>query len=574
MLVIYVRNRRQQGQLRHGSGPLELGRGPARPDKVRYCIQDPTVSKDQLRVEELSNGQLRIENLSTKNHVTLGDGASIAPGAASEIGLPARLTAGNTLIEVHQEETEEPESDVLRTVARPLGWTGIQAAPTLGSLGDSPLPETLVRWFETVVAVQRSAASSAEFYADTARAVVDLVGLDCGLVLHREGDAWTVLARHYRQNRGTDTESIEDLLRSSRLAGGRREFSGTVLQQMVAQRRTYFEALADVDLTASLSHVEAVVASPVFDRQGEVAGAVYGARYHGRGVSPTIKPLEAQVVQVLAAAVGAGLARLESEAEALRRRVELEQMQTKLNVARDIQAGFFPRALPDVPGYELAGRSQPADTVGGDYFDALLTPNGGVALAIADVSGKGLPASLLMASMRATLRGLVMHEPEPARLVTSLNNALYDELASRRRWFITMLYGVLDADRHRLHYVNAGHGPVVLHLRAADGAFRTLPAEDDPARGLPLGVDHAPYQACLPAALGPGDLVVLGSDGIVETRSEGEQFGLERLKRLLLQHRDAPLPRIIDAVTEATTVFARRALPDDDLTMLLVRRKA
>jgi serine phosphatase RsbU (regulator of sigma subunit) len=402
--------------------------------------------------------------------------------------------------------------------------------------------------------------------------VVDLVGLDCGLVLRREGEAWTVVARHYRRSRTEDTVSFEDLLRGSRAAGGRLEFSATVLQQMAGQRRTYFESLADIDLTASLSHVEAVVASPVFDRDNQVVAAVYGARYHGPGASPTIRPLEAQVVQVLAAAVGVGLARLESEAEALLRRVELEQMQTKLNVARDIQAGFFPGTMPIVPGYELAGRTQPADTVGGDYYDAMLTPTGQAALVIADVSGKGLPASLLMASMRATLRGLVLHEPDPAKVVTSLNDSLYDELASRRRWFITMLYGLLDPVKHRLHYVNAGHGPVVLRLRAADGTFHDLPDEDDPSRGLPIGVDRVAYAACQAVDLGPGDLVILGSDGIAETRRQGEVFGMDRLKRLLLEHRSAPLTRIMDAITEATSVFHNHAVPDDDLTMLLIRR--
>src|SRR5262249_12986197 len=147
----------------------------------------PYVGNNQLRVEELPEGRVRLENLSQRVPITLADGMAIGPGASREVGLPARLSVGETLIEIDRagrEEDIDPAS--LRSVAPP-----IQLAPTLAplpNLGEAPDAEELARWLERVIAVQRSAADSPDFYAETARAVVELVGLDWGLVLLRRGE--------------------------------------------------------------------------------------------------------------------------------------------------------------------------------------------------------------------------------------------------------------------------------------------------------------------------------------------------------------------------------------------------
>jgi serine phosphatase RsbU (regulator of sigma subunit) len=245
-------------------------------------------------------------------------------------------------------------------------------------------------------------------------------------------------------------------------------------------------------------------------------------------------------------------------------------------LAGEIQAGFFPRRLPNIPGYEVAAANRPADFTGGDYYDVIPLEDGGVGLVIADVSGHGLPASLHMASARAVVRGLALRGSSPEDLLTDLNETLYEDLnppGKRGRLDgITMAYGILDPAAHRFRFADAGHGPVFLHVQADSGRVVEL-WDDDDARGGVVGwVAGQRYRAFPPAALRPGDLLALGSDGLVETRREGEQFGVERLGRILLDGRGGPLPQLLDRVLKETTAFHEGPRPDDDLTLLLVRR--
>ena len=146
-----------------------------------------------------------------------------------------------------------------------------------------------MRWFEAVVAVQRATPTSPEYYDQTAKALVDLVGLDSGLILLRNGDAWRVAARAFLD------EGVPG-----------REFSYTILNRVVHERRTFYQSRINSSAERQPVHVQSVVASPIFDSQGPGGGALYGAR----GRSPRareIGPLEAQLVQVLASAVGGGL---------------------------------------------------------------------------------------------------------------------------------------------------------------------------------------------------------------------------------------------------------------------------
>jgi adenylate cyclase len=183
------------------------------------------------------------------------------------------------------------------------------SSPKLSGLNDVPGVERLTQWFETVITVQRSAASSDVFFQETARAVVDLIGLDCGLVLSRKGGDWKPEACY-------PAEALSSIA-----------FSHHVLEKVRRERRTYFRNLKPDETSTTLSGVATLVASPIFGSDGlEVAGAWYGLRFaQPSGMVTEIRPLDAQLVQVLAAAVGAGLARREMEFEAARRYVQFEQ---------------------------------------------------------------------------------------------------------------------------------------------------------------------------------------------------------------------------------------------------------
>ena len=268
MLRVTIHNSRQQRALSHGDGPLEFGR-VMQGDGARVIVDDPFVSRDQLRITEVQ-GRLHVENLSRHTPVQLvGRNATLATGASDEFDLPLEFSVGTTRIRVEAERSDDGPCS-WQTILRPAQISEPAVEPLNLANAREPLtPERLAQWFETVIAVQRSAAGSAEFYEETVRAVVQLVGLDGALVLLRRGDNWEVVASHTRR------------------PGKPLEYSHTSLAHMIDERRTFYRTL-DVSATQSLTGIEAVVVSPIFDPQGEVVGALYGQRY--RTVAPKGRP--------------------------------------------------------------------------------------------------------------------------------------------------------------------------------------------------------------------------------------------------------------------------------------------
>src|SRR4051794_8124255 len=190
MLRICQVYKKVQTQFEHGGGPIEFGRGPQR-DVPRRVLQDPSVSGDQLRIEELPFGRLRVVNLSKRFPVWLATGQTIDAGGASDVPLPVRLTIGETMLQV-EEIKEDAASESLRTVERPFRPGESRLLSRLPNKEEAIDPATLARWFEAVVSVQRASASSGEFYEQTARAVVELIGLARGLVIPPRGAAGAV----------------------------------------------------------------------------------------------------------------------------------------------------------------------------------------------------------------------------------------------------------------------------------------------------------------------------------------------------------------------------------------------
>ncbi len=228
MLCFSVSNKRERTRFRHENGPIELGRQP-KLGGSEHVIADPYVSASQLLVEELPGDRIRIKNLSQKVKAEQANGTPIEPCASCELDLPVRLTVGTTLIEIASEESEEELVEEMGTIARPISFGGAtkpldatasppaeggasglvmgtgtddfpearpeeRLVPSLAGLDETPQAEQLARWFERVVAVQRAAASSNAFFEETARAVVELIGLDRGLVLSRKDCDWKVEA--------------------------------------------------------------------------------------------------------------------------------------------------------------------------------------------------------------------------------------------------------------------------------------------------------------------------------------------------------------------------------------------
>ncbi|MGH8246801.1 MAG: PP2C family protein-serine/threonine phosphatase, partial [Gammaproteobacteria bacterium] len=230
--------------------------------------------------------------------------------------------------------------------------------------------------------------------------------------------------------------------------------------------------------------------------------------------------------------------------------------------ALDIQQGLLPREIPQIPGFTIAGAWQPARTVGGDYYDAFRLGETELALVVADVSGKGMPAALLMSNLQATVKAYATVEPSPKDLCGKVNRAVCKSITIGK--FITFFYAVLDSAGRRLTYTNAGHNPPVLVRQ--DGACLELEAN-----GAVLGVfpDGSYGQATV--ELLPGDRLVMFTDGITEAAdSNDEEFGEERLIAFLQANLTASATELRDAIMQGVTQFCREDFADDATLLTVV----
>ena len=247
-----------------------------------------------------------------------------------------------------------------------------------------------------------------------------------------------------------------------------------------------------------------------------------------------------------------------------RARVEVRRLEKELAIARDIQRSFLPAAAPRVPGFDLAGTSISHDQVGGDYYDFITVSETRLGLAIADVSGKGIPAALLMAGFRMSLLAEIRNEFAIRAVMRKVNHLLHE--STERDRFVTAFYGVLDWRNAMLIFSNAGHNPpLLIH---ADG--RTEPLSEG---GVALGVLADTTYEERPVSIGEGDVVVLYTDGVSEAEDEhGEQFGPERLERIVRAHPGHSARELTQDIVAAVLDWAGTRGLNDDLTLLVMRR--
>jgi hypothetical protein len=234
----------------------------------------------------------------------------------------------------------------------------------------------------------------------------------------------------------------------------------------------------------------------------------------------------------------------------------------EMRVARGIQQGLFPRRLPELPGYVLAARCEPARDTGGDFFDFVALGDGRLGLVIADVAGKGMPAALVMANARSTLRAGARLGFGPAKTLGQVNGSLYLDINSGG--FVTCLYAVLDPAARQIRIANAGHP---LPLINNNGGTREIEAY-----GLPLGLrpDAVYEEVCV--SIEPGDTMLFYTDGITETmNSSRELFGFERLMELLQREGHCPAGNLVEATWSAARAFSEQVAQDDDMTVIVLK---
>jgi len=257
---------------------------------------------------------------------------------------------------------------------------------------------------------------------------------------------------------------------------------------------------------------------------------------------------------------------------AQREAVERERLKREVEIAREIQTRLLPAGPHAVGDFVVGGWQRAAAEVGGDYYDLLTLPDGRVGLAIADVAGKGLGGCLVMSMLSAALRGAHARFESPAALLVSLEEHLATTL--RRGEFITMFYGVLDPASGRMVWASAGHTPPLVY-RAGTGEVEALASRGIPLGALPGGRLRLSL-ADRTVDLGPGDLVVLFTDGFHEAfdPSGNEQFGIDRMREVIAEHAARGGEAVVEALHQAVEQWSGLELPADDETLLVAGRRA
>lgn len=269
---------------------------------------------------------------------------------------------------------------------------------------------------------------------------------------------------------------------------------------------------------------------------------------------------EIALISMLAAQVASSLHNIDLLKEVVEKRV----MEEELNIARSIQLNLLPAEPPRLEGYEIAAMSVSSKQVGGDYYD-FLHRDQYLAVAVADVSGKGVPASLLMASLQASLRSNMDRMERPVHVVTRLNRMMCETTTEDK--FATLFYGCVDMDRNEIHYTNAGHVfPTVLRT---GGRLETLDYS-----GLILGVIPEFEYDLRTLVLDVGETLVIVSDGVTEAaNAANEFFGERRLAETLSSLWARTAQEIRDGVVAGVKSFTGSAGAGDDLTILVLKRK-
>lgn len=242
----------------------------------------------------------------------------------------------------------------------------------------------------------------------------------------------------------------------------------------------------------------------------------------------------------------------------------LMRMEEDLRVAYEIQVNLLPEANPQIPGYDIAGKSIPAREVGGDYYDFIQINEDRWAFCLGDISGKGVPASLLMANLQATLRSQTLFGNSCKECLARSNKLLYRSTDIQK--FATLFYSILDCEQHHVEYAKAGHEAPFLFSKNTEVRRLTT-------GGTILGfMENSSYnEETIPFK--PGDVLVIYSDGITEAMNEeAEQFGEEGLEPVIRENIELPAEQLIDTIVEAARTFAGEQPQLDDMTLLVIKR--
>jgi serine phosphatase RsbU (regulator of sigma subunit) len=243
--------------------------------------------------------------------------------------------------------------------------------------------------------------------------------------------------------------------------------------------------------------------------------------------------------------------------------VEQKRIQAQLEIARQVQLELLPDHDPDLEGFDISGYVFPTEEVSGDYYDWVEMFEDQIGITVADAVGKGIPAALLMAFLRAAIRAGVQTGYASHILLSKINNLLWDSIEDNR--FVTAIYGILDTTNRTFVFANAGHNPPL--LIKADGEYRYVEYGDTP---LGMFYDARYHQHFI--RFEKGQVLVIYTDGITEAaNAQDEEFGQERFAKSVLAGIDLPAKKLIDHIRKDVADFTERKFLDDDGTLFIVK---
>jgi serine phosphatase RsbU (regulator of sigma subunit) len=300
------------------------------------------------------------------------------------------------------------------------------------------------------------------------------------------------------------------------------------------------------------------MAAPLLDSAGILGMIVLSSRIHVRRFAEQ----DLELLAALGSVAALRIRNLSLAEEGARRRA----LEKEMGLAREIQLALLPEHLPEIPGYSLFASNDASRAVSGDFYEFQGRDEGDEqVIVIADVSGKGMAASLLAASFDALLMGPIEVGHPPDLICAKISRRLFMKTPPER--YVTAFIAALDPGTGRLSYTNAGHLPGLLVRR--DGAVQRLEAN-----GLPIGLFPVVEYGRAEVTLEPGDVLVLYTDGITEAANpKGDEFGLDRLQAVVQKHAQEPLVALAVAIETEVEVFADGTPYGDDRTLVMLRRE-
>lgn len=252
--------------------------------------------------------------------------------------------------------------------------------------------------------------------------------------------------------------------------------------------------------------------------------------------------------------------------EAKNKEIESRLMEEQIEIAREIQEGLNPMGYYEKDGIQIKGFTRAAKGVGGDYFDYIDIDENRVGALISDVSGKGVPASLVMVMIRTVFTSFITRKDiDCSRVVRSINDSLSADFAIDK--FATLFFMIYDRSAEELSFANAGHGPLFCYRSARQGC--TLTKLD----GTPIGIMEDVDYKQAKVQLNVGDIVIMYTDGVTEMRNEKkEEYGLRRVQELLLRESEKNANELVDIIVNDVDTFRGNASPHDDMTLLVFKR--